>query len=159
MPQYNINDFYPRTGQEIKSDGTTVNEADGINVDGSQNEVIAGNKPYYIVLVETLSKRDTNQIITPVITLDGLKAKRVFLNNTLNQGFNITAQYSRDGGTNWIQIGSAKTLAATSGVTVYIETDFTALNMYKGQVRFTIDTFTAAPTSGTLIMDFQGSYI
>lgn len=44
MTTYNPNDFYPRTGQEIKSDGTTVNEADGLNSDGSQNVVLTGSK-------------------------------------------------------------------------------------------------------------------
>lgn len=42
MTTYNPNDFYPRTGQKVKSDGTTVNEADGLNSDGSQNVKIAG---------------------------------------------------------------------------------------------------------------------
>lgn len=42
VQQYNPNDFYPRTGQEVKSDGTTVNEADGINADGSENVVLSG---------------------------------------------------------------------------------------------------------------------
>lgn len=43
MTAYNRGDFYPRTGDEINTSGNVVNEADGINTDGSENVVVKGN--------------------------------------------------------------------------------------------------------------------
>lgn len=42
----NINNYSPRSGRVIKEDGTVVNEANGINSDGSQNTRVLGSNVY-----------------------------------------------------------------------------------------------------------------
>lgn len=111
-----INSIAPRSGRELKDDGTVVNEANGINTDGSRNVSIVGstiqipvdiqnvsqnipvnvmNSPTKIVgfnVYNNISILDTavHPMSSGAITTTGFGSKVIEIYNTLNQPVTIT---------------------------------------------------------------------
>ncbi|GIP38631.1 hypothetical protein J31TS4_19110 [Paenibacillus sp. J31TS4] len=79
-----VNFLSARSGRLIKENGQVVNEANGINADGSQNVVLTGRKVEEIVLVNAQDIRDTTE---RTVLFDAAKysAFELFFTNTLNQ--------------------------------------------------------------------------
>lgn len=126
MQTYNPSEFYPRTGQEIKSDGTTVNEADGVNPDGSQNVKITDSSIPVLeqMLINGLAVRDAtahtiatdSTVIFQVAPKKGRKTIGVY--NGTNQSITVGVNYAKNDGTMRWAVGSTQTVG--TGAIAYI---------------------------------------
>lgn len=153
MTIYNPNDFYPRTGQEVKSDGTTVNEADGINPDGSENNVITGKKTQQILGHIGLAITDTSNhdVDVNVSALPGMKA--LVVTNTTNQTVNINL-YAK--ASNYLFASMGSVTVAAGGTGLYTDTNFAGLRTPLQTITIRAY-FSTAPSSGTISTFIEGT--
>lgn len=77
MTIYNNDDWQPLTGKRIKSDGTVVNEADGLESDGKQDVVTSGRTTSYqrVMVNQTIASNGSVSMVLNV----GLGTKAINL--------------------------------------------------------------------------------
>ena len=68
--------YHPRTGKVIKSDGTVVNEADGVNDDGSRNVRVTGSYAGYSTDPKPVIENPVEGMLYTYLELD---TKRIYV--------------------------------------------------------------------------------
>jgi hypothetical protein len=92
---------------------------------------------------------------TPIL-MDYLDDSVVIAVSTLDQAVTLGTQYSDDGGTTWVNIGTTYSLpAGGSLVTNEYDQQLTGIKVFSGMIRF-VATAATAPTTGNLKLTFQG---
>jgi hypothetical protein len=108
-----------------------------------------GNTP----VINNVAPRNTSTITTNTYNIDIYDRLALFVNNTLDQAVNVTAEYSRDG-INFSSVGAALTVPASAGGRAYDNTQIEAFRLLNGWLRFKA-TPAVAPTTGNLTIEFQ----
>lgn len=113
MTQYNIGDLYPQNGQEVKSDGTVANPADGVDAQGNQGVSVNNRKVnYQRVLVTTALGASALKL--QVVNVGNAKALNLVFNTTGNAYMQL---YGADANGNAMAGGSSLFSTTTSGST------------------------------------------
>lgn len=126
-----INQYAPRSGRLIKEDNTIVNEANGINADGSRNVQLTGSYQKYVVIANAVAVTDTTLRLYNLIQHGGLTEDviRQF------KDFKISAINSHD---------------QAASVTVYVCNRALGLYDYSTAAIISVETLPASP--GRLII-------
>ena len=87
-----ITQMAARSGKVIRSDNTIVNEADGINDDGSRRVQLTGRNVEEITLLSSLALTDTTAKIGSSVDLSKYKTFAIYVVNTHNVPVNFWLQ-------------------------------------------------------------------
>lgn len=159
---YNNDDYQPSSGKVIKSDGTVVNEGDGYNVDGSQNEVIVGSKIVGPTKIGTWSYTTFGASSTNFPSVQGILNRNAthrtfFFNNSMDQApstLSIIPWDSSLGNGNSAGGDSASfSLPAANGGKSLRTSEVSgnaALSAHVDSLTVSVGMGTTAPTKGTL---------
>ena len=94
---FDINRFSPRNGRVIREDGSVVNEADGINDDGSQNVRTVGRKSITIKTHNAVSVPASGQSASEWIDCEGYEKIAFTIMNEGTYTSSANVQWSHDG--------------------------------------------------------------
>jgi hypothetical protein len=83
-------DFIPVYDRKIRTDGTIINVANGLNVDGSRNVALTGRGALEQTFYNALAVRDTLLATSPVLSLANISGENfVLINNALDQAVTV----------------------------------------------------------------------
>lgn len=119
----NAKDFQPVSGRMVKDDGTIVNQANGINTDGSKNVAVKDFDTTYVLPMEIQRRLATTvQVIdalavganawssnTAFFDVDGWDKAGVTVSMTGGTGMIVAVDYSHDGTTYFASAPSSDT--------------------------------------------------
>lgn len=114
MPTYNPNDFYPHAGQEIKSDGTTVNPADSVDSNGNQGVSLNARGTSYQRILVNQTINASGSISTVLNVGMGTKSINLTYKTT---GIAYMTIYPCDANGNTLTSGSTIANSSSTGYT------------------------------------------
>lgn len=105
-------DSIPYYERVVKTDGTVINKANGLNTDGSQNVALTGRGAIESTLYNALAIRDTVLATSPTISLTNMSGETfILINNTLDQPVTVNVYIKNSLGQSFV-IFSALSIGA-----------------------------------------------